>query len=78
MSLSISADVIELFKISILKDTNMDSIIEKAFVLIANALDIEQLRGIARWSESHHSLTEEERNNINLAIRSRILELSLH
>lgn len=56
----------------------MNSIIEKAFVLIANAIDIEQLRDIARWSESHHSLTDDERNNINLAIKSRILELSLH
>ena len=55
----------------------MNTIIEKAFVLIANAIDIEQLRGIARWSESHHSLTDDERNNINLAIKSRILELSL-
>ena len=55
----------------------MNTIIEKAFVLIANAIDIEQLRCIARWSETHAELTQEERDHVHEAIKSRIVEVSL-
>lgn len=55
----------------------MNTIIEKAFVLIANAIDIEQLRGIARWAETNAELTIDEKDNLHNAIKSRIVELSI-
>lgn len=55
----------------------MDTILEKALNLIANAQTLEKLQEVARWAETHAELTQEERDHVHEAIKSRIVEVSV-
>jgi hypothetical protein len=55
----------------------MNTILEKALNLIANAQTLEKLQDVARWAETHAELTQEECDHVHEAIKSRIVELSI-
>ena len=55
----------------------MNTIVEKALGLIANASTREDLQNIAGWAETHSGLNAEEKDNILQAIHARAVELFL-